>query len=193
MKKLLLSALVVSAAAFVQAAAANWMISCANIFNGAGSEDSVKIAQGTDGYFFDGTKITQEDVYNAWSKGSCDFTSLTGYILTSATTSPGIFSGVSTTFSYGEQDGKPYTFFFVIPDGDKALFSNVITKKSNETTTQATIAFGNMAPTDGSPSSKDLPTNGYVGAGRWAAVPEPTSALLMLLGMAGLAIRRRRA
>lgn len=30
-------------------------------------------------------------------------------------------------------------------------------------------------------------------ASNWAAVPEPTSGLLMLLGMAGLALRRRRA
>ena len=30
-------------------------------------------------------------------------------------------------------------------------------------------------------------------AGQWTAVPEPTSGLLMLLGMAGLALRRRRA
>lgn len=30
-------------------------------------------------------------------------------------------------------------------------------------------------------------------AGSWSAVPEPTSGLLMLLGMAGLALRRRRA
>ena len=31
------------------------------------------------------------------------------------------------------------------------------------------------------------------GAGKWSAVPEPTSGLLMLLGMAGLALRRKRA
>ena len=39
-------------------------------------------------------------------------------------------------------------------------------------------------------------TAGYTGAGWYSqasAVPEPTSGLLMLLGMAGLALRRRRA
>ena len=34
---------------------------------------------------------------------------------------------------------------------------------------------------------------GYVGAGYYASVPEPTSGLLLLLGMAGLALLRRRA
>ena len=42
------------------------------------------------------------------------------------------------------------------------------------------LSFGNMA------SQTQNPAN-------WAAVPEPTSGLLMLLGMAGLALRRRRA
>lgn len=48
-------------------------------------------------------------------------------------------------------------------------------------------------------SSKDyaeaLPTQasaGYSGAG-WYNVPEPTSGLLLLLGMAGLALKRKRA
>ncbi|MBR4616199.1 MAG: PEP-CTERM sorting domain-containing protein [Kiritimatiellae bacterium] len=30
-------------------------------------------------------------------------------------------------------------------------------------------------------------------ASNWAAVPEPTSGLLLLLGMAGLALKRKRA
>ena len=38
-----------------------------------------------------------------------------------------------------------------------------------------------------------LTYNATSAANGWAAVPEPTSGLLMLLGMAGLALRRRRA
>ena len=33
----------------------------------------------------------------------------------------------------------------------------------------------------------------FAATGTWAAVPEPTSGLLMLVGLAGLALRRRRA
>ena len=42
------------------------------------------------------------------------------------------------------------------------------------------VAFGNMA-------------TATQNAGNWAAVPEPTSGLLLLLGMAGLALKRKRA
>ena len=38
----------------------------------------------------------------------------------------------------------------------------------------------------------NLASAGYTGAGWYTAVPEPTSGLLMLLGMAGLALRRGR-
>ena len=43
----------------------------------------------------------------------------------------------------------------------------------------STVAFGNQK----SATQAD---------GAWATVPEPTTALLMLLGVAGLALRRRR-
>ena len=58
------------------------------------------------------------------------------------------------------------------------------------TDSPVSIAFGNQNPTTGAKSST-LPTDGFVSAGQWAAVPEPTSGLLMLLGMAGLALRRK--
>ena len=53
---------------------------------------------------------------------------------------------------------------------------------SSETFTWAAGTYGGLAGTA---------TAGTAGA--WSAVPEPTSGLLMLLGMAGLALRRRRA
>ncbi len=61
-----------------------------------------------------------------------------------------------------------------------------------------TSAQGVIPGTSGNTYFADFTRSGEIGASNWAtmsggAVPEPTSGLLMLLGVAGLALRRRRA
>ena len=75
--------------------------------------------------------------------------------------------------------GNAYDFYMVIEDGGKTFTSSTVTVSAQATAT-SNISFGNMA------SQTQTASN-------WVAVPEPTSGLLMLLGMAGLALRRRRA
>ena len=76
--------------------------------------------------------------------------------------------------------GDSYTFYFVIED-EKGTFTSSTSKSFQAAATQTTtVAFGNMA-------------TATQNAGNWAAVPEPTSGLLLLLGMAGLALKRKRA
>lgn len=75
--------------------------------------------------------------------------------------------------------GETYDFYYVLSDGGKKLTSSTISVGALETGT-ATINWGNQAT--------------YTqNAGNWANVPEPTSGILMLLGVAGLALRRKRA
>ena len=86
----------------------------------------------------------------------------------------------ATTFSDDRLvGGTAYQFFFTIEDNGKAFTS---AEKSGVAAATQTVSltFGNMA-------------SATQNAGNWAAVPEPTSGLLMLLGVAGLALRRRRA
>ena len=75
--------------------------------------------------------------------------------------------------------GNDYDFYFVITIDDKKFTSTTKSVGALDAQT-ANINFGNMAAATQN-------------AGNWAAVPEPTSGLLMLLGVAGLALRRRRA
>ena len=73
-----------------------------------------------------------------------------------------------------------YNFYYVLTDSNGTLKSAV---KSNITalgTGSQTIGFGNQATYTGN-------------SGNWQAVPEPTSGLLLLLGVAGLALKRKRA
>ena len=48
-------------------------------------------------------------------------------------------------------------------------------------------------PASGTQATITLSTQGTAGSGTFTAVPEPTSGLLLLLGMAGLALKRKRA
>ena len=60
---------------------------------------------------------------------------------------------------------------------------------SFEVASQDALAGGTLASVDGTFSD----TTGYWQASGWQSVPEPTSGLLLLIGVAGLALRRRRA
>ena len=106
-------------------------------------------------------------------------TQVDGWSVTATATS-GAINKNNTAFSSDKfVAGNSYDFYFVIEDGGKAFTSTTIAKGAQQSDT-ATIQFGNMAPATQNASN-------------WAAVPEPTSGLLMLLGVAGLALKRKRA
>ena len=96
-------------------------------------------------------------------------------------------AGTANGFTYEWADavgGSTYNFYLVIDDNGSifsSAFSETPVIKSGiaAATATTTIAFGNMA-------------TATQNASNWAAVPEPTSGLLLLLGMAGLALKRKR-
>ena len=77
-----------------------------------------------------------------------------------------------------------YNFYMVMTEtvGGQEMSFTSATKENivAQATLTPNVSFGNMA-------------SATQASGAWTAVPEPTSGLLMLLGMAGLALRRRRA
>ena len=72
-----------------------------------------------------------------------------------------------------------------IADATQYMVSAVKTGSVNASGANFTIAFGNMAAT--------TTANTFLNSSWTAAVPEPTSGLLMLVGLGALALRRRRA
>ena len=98
----------------------------------------------------------------------------------STVTSSSAGAVAATTFDVASfTAGNNYTFFFTVEDNGKVFTSTEKTVAAFDTQTQ-NITFGNM-------------TSATQNAANWANVPEPTSGLLMLVGLAGLALRRRRA
>lgn len=183
MKKLIIAAAVVCTAVFAHAAAANWKASASGMYNGTGSTEDSALYSGT-AYLFDAGVTSQAALFALIEGGATIGTSTAGYVAT-ATFDEGAFGGLN--FANGEQGGGSYKYYFVIVDGDNTYFSNEKTATANGTATAKSIGFSVQS------GSSALPVAGFQGAGAWSAVPEPTSGLLMLLGMAGLALRRRRA
>ena len=102
-------------------------------------------------------------------------------VIYEATVTSGAITAAAGTFETTKTTvGQYYDFYFVIEDGGKTFTSATVNATTQATSTQP-IGFGNMATQTQNASN-------------WAgsAVPEPTSGLLMLLGLAGLALKRKR-
>lgn len=185
MKKLIIAAAVVCTAVFAHAAAANWKASASGMYDGTGKTADANLYSGA-AYVFDAGVTSQAALFALIEGGTAIGSSTAGYVAT-ATFDEGAFGGL--TFSNGEQgDGKTYTYYFVVVDDDKAYFSNEKSATPYATASAKNVGFSSQS------GSSSLPTGtGFQGAGAWSAVPEPTSGLLMLIGMAGLALRRKRA
>ena len=184
MKKLIIAAAVVCTAVFAHAAAANWKASASGMYDGTGKTADANLYSGS-AYVFDAGVTSQAALFAIIEAGTAIGSSTAGYVAT-ATFEDGAFGGLN--FSNGEQGGGSYTYYFVVVDDDKAYFSNEKSANANTTATARNVGFSAQS------GSSSLPAGtGFQGAGAWSAVPEPTSGLLMLLGMAGLALRRRRA
>ena len=186
MKKLIIAACAVAFAAGVQAASITWGTSGA-FYDTAGDPDWNTVAAGTTAYFVFVNSYAQSDLVADFAAGSVNNTKLTaiksGTIGADGTVTE--VSGSTTTLS-----GSQAAYVVVFQDADNMFISDTLTVGIDELM-GSTYMF-NEAKTGDIWALNGAASAGYSGAG-WYNVPEPTSGLLMLLGMAGLALRRRRA
>ena len=106
-----------------------------------------------------------------------------------------IKNGSTTGYTYewsGAVVGNNYSFFMVIEDGDKT-FNSSISEPAKIVSGQATVASTTTVGFANTQSATQNASNWASSGGGGEPVPEPTSGLLLLLGMAGLALKRKRA
>ena len=177
MKKLMIALAVVALAAASQAASMSW--------NYAGTSAQV----GWNVYLVIGsTPITE-------MTSVAEFAADTAHVFSPVAVKK---SGFGSSVSYAastdvNQDSrlpKGTDYYFVLIDGTAATAENFYTsavfKGSN-------IYDLDANPPESNPGSTDFAFAKMNGPTKIGDVPEPTSAMLMLLGVAGLALRRRRA
>ena len=193
MKKLMIAAAIVCAAAFAQAAEYNWGLTGYDYLgpNGEGVTGDGNYWDGGTAYLFLGT-VTASDT--AFDLSSATFITKNGYD--------------SEAWLYGQTDtGAGITSAAVTSTAAGQAFSIIVTDKNvdslagyegNYVLITATSGDAFMNPGSGNPVAQFTSEVGFGGAtgNNWqtmGAVPEPTSGLLLLLGVAGLALKRKRA
>lgn len=176
----------VTVTAAVQAASVNWK--CTYVYGGNTSDAVSGIA-----YFLTTDMLAYDAAQKLAGKGASAITEALGSAYSFKGTSGTFTSDSVANATLNLSDGSDYTAYLMIFNTDTVTD----TSKYYLTATKglATLSGADDASklSFGSQYNASSLASGWSSVGGGSSVPEPTSGLLMLVGLAGLALRRRRA
>ena len=183
MNKLIVAACAVALAVAAQAATFDWKTSgTGKLYNGTSSETYNGTA-----YLFSTADFTQQAILSAWDSGAFSADKALG----TKTVKAGAIAG--GTIDWGSA-GDVLTAFIVVNDGDKIFISDTKSGAGTQATT-VTLSYALKSGSQVDPIEFEKGAAKFSAQGWYKStgggVPEPTSGVLLLIGMAGLALRRK--
>ena len=189
MKKLTIAIVAIAIGSIASAASWDWS-SSGNFFDGTGTTG--KMSDGTTVYLMLTSSYSLSDIVSDFAAGGIT----TSKAIQTGSISSAKLAGGDTIPVSADVTGSQ-TAYMAIVYGDRLFISTTMDTTVLSVGT-GDIVFDTQAyltrynNTTATLLPDNLASKGYSGAG-WYNVPEPTSGLLLLIGMAGLALKRKRA